>query len=226
MACRSCELRQARSRSRVRASTCASSDSLSAASASRARALILDVGVGADPAHQGAFRAAQRQRPRDVPAVLPVGAAQAELGLVRLFGGQRLGPGGGGIGEIVGVHQHRPALSVQLPDGGAAVGVDLFVEPVEHAVRAGRPHVVGQGLGDGTELQLREGVVGDVATHADEALRPAVGAGQRRDDDIPPSRLARVRGTVALEPADAARTRIGHGGTRRVVVGALPHAQP
>ena len=195
--------------------------------------LVFDVGVGADPARQRAIGAANRHGAGNVPAVRRVGPAQAELGLVELARGDRRGPARRGDRQVFGVDEAGPALAVERPALGAAVFVDAVVEPVEQAVGRCRPDVVRHRLGEGAEQGFAgaQGLfgllaLGDVAAHRDQTVGPAVGAGQRRDDHVPPLRRAVSGGAKTLKAATSSLTRGGDCSTRRCLVGAVPDPQP
>ncbi len=167
--------------------------------------LVLDIGIGADPAGDTARGAEDGQGAGNVPAINAIGAANAERRLVRGFAGsQRRGPGGGGRGDIVRMHDRPPSFAVEFAWLRATVGVDLVVEPIELAIRPGRPYLVGHGLGDGAQFgfarrQCRRGL------GAVDQLPRALGDGLHEGDLIgrPGARGLRIEIDDGAQPPAA-----------------------
>ena len=99
--------------------------------------LVVDVGVGADPAQDRARAVELRQRTGDVPAIGAIRAAEAELDLVDVAGGQRNHPTGGCDRQIFRVHKGRPAEAAKGDLARPAVREGAVVGPVEHPVGLG-----------------------------------------------------------------------------------------
>ena len=116
--------------------------------------LLLDVGVGADPPGHLCLLVADRQRPRQVPAVLAIGTAQAKFGFIGVAVAQCASPARRRGGHVVRMDHGGPALAVELARARTAVVVNLLVEPVQHAIRRRCPDVIGHGLRKGAELRL------------------------------------------------------------------------
>ena len=123
----------------------------------RQLALLVDVGVGAVPLlHLAAGRApglglAQK------PAVLPVVAAQAELGFVVALRGNGRFPALLHEGAVVGVHEAEPVRRVVFFHALAQVGGRAVVVEVHGAVGLGRPHLLRNALGLNAQLFLALG---------------------------------------------------------------------
>ncbi len=167
--------------------------------------LVLDIGICADPPCQPLGRVEDRQRPSDMPAIDAIGAADAELGLVDVPRRQGVGPRARRRRPVVGMDDVGPAVAVQRAGRGTAIGVGLVVEPVELAVRARRPHVVGHGLGDGAELGFaRRQFRGGFGT-VDQLAR-AFGDRLHEGDLVgrPGARVLRVEIDDGAQPAAAA----------------------
>ena len=97
--------------------------------------LVVDIGVGADPAHHFAAAVADRLGAGDVPAIVRHrrGAGGIRFRKPRPWPAPRPRRRRRQL-DILGMHHVGPASAVKRAGHGLAVGIDLAVEPVEHAV--------------------------------------------------------------------------------------------
>ncbi len=138
--------------------------------------VVMNVGVGADPADDLAPVVARRHRPRQKRPVRAIGAAQAEFDFVSLAAGNRLRPDGNCAGNIVGVDDLAPLISVEFAGTGACIFIHTRVEPVQRPVGPCGPDVVRHGFGEGAEFRfalpqrlLRDHLLGDIGMRTDQA---------------------------------------------------------
>src|SRR5205814_908942 len=96
----------------------------------RAADLVLDVGAGAEPAHDPAIGAAQRNGAAVVPAVGAVRPAQPVLDLVALAALQGARPGGQALLPVLGVDYRLPAPSLEMRVVETGVVVAALVEEI------------------------------------------------------------------------------------------------
>ena len=89
-----------------------------------------------------------------MPAILARRLADPELGLIGIAFFDRRQPAGGGFRQILRVDDAAPARAHQVVGRVTAIVADPFVDPVEQAVRTGRPDMVRHHLGKGAKPRL------------------------------------------------------------------------
>ena len=197
------------------------------------RLLVVNIGVGPDPARDCSRGVLDRERTGDMPSPCSVRTPQAELDLILLSSFEGLGPDFGCRADVVGMDHLGPFVAGQVSDFQAAVGEDLFVEPIELSVRGRRPHLVRHRLRERLEPRLafshgQVGVAGfrDVARDRKQPVRLAVGITDQRDGNVPPSRCARYCCREALEVSRVAVAGCSHCRLGIDIALVLPEVRP
>ena len=115
---------------------------------------VIDIRIGADPLYHPVLVILERNGASNMPAEDTVLTAQAKLFLVGLPAGDCRGPFACRLVEVVGMNDSGPSCAVKRTGTRSGIFVDSRVEPVERAVRARRPDVIGHRLGDDPELRF------------------------------------------------------------------------
>ena len=133
--------------------------------------LLFDVGAGSQPLRRTVKL--EGHGTRQVPAVNPVMAAQAELDFVEHFFLQGLLPALAHPGPVVRVQQLGPAAAQQCFFIKPGVVAHFLVDPVQLPISAGRPDMIGNGLSQHAKPRLAllkrrldQLALGDVLHHA------------------------------------------------------------
>ena len=116
--------------------------------------LLLNIGIRAHPLRDRAFGRSDRLRPDQVPAIRPVGAADAEFDFVRIAGRQCPPPDDRSPPNIARMDDAGPAVAGQGVEFPPAIGKNLLVEPVQATVRPRCPGMVRHRLRQRAELRF------------------------------------------------------------------------